>query len=220
MTSDLMADYATAGFGGRLEPGPRPALVCIDLARAYVDPASPLYAGVEASLAASLRLVERVRAARMPIVWTRVELQPGVGEGGIFQRKVPALRCFETGNPLADFAEGCVPAPGEWVLTKQYASAFAGTALAAHLTALRIDTLLICGWSTSGCVRATAVDACQHGFVPVVVRQAVGDRHPAPHEANLFDIQGKYGEVLDEEAVVDYLDGLSGGAADRSGAGR
>jgi len=208
-SSDLGDDYAAAGFGGRLEPGPRPALVCVDLARAYVDPASPLYAGVEDSLVASLRLVGAARAARIPIVWTRVELQPGVGEAGIFQRKVPALRCFEAGNPLGDLAEGCEPAPGEWVLTKQCASAFAGTALAAHLTAKRIDTVLVCGWSTSGCVRATAVDACQVGFVPIVVREAVGDRHPAPHEANLFDIQGKYGEVVALAEAEAYLGGLA-----------
>ena len=82
------------------------------------------------------------------------------------------------------------------VITKQYASAFFGTTLASTLTSLGVDTLLIAGVSTSGCVRASAVDSCQHGFIPLVVRDAVADRHPAPHEANLFDLQAKYAEVV------------------------
>jgi nicotinamidase-related amidase len=95
------------------------------------------------------------------------------------------------------------------VLTKQYASAFFGTSLASTLTASRVDTLLIAGVSTSGCVRATALDACQYGFVPWVVRDAVGDRHPAPHEANLFDLQAKYAEVVGLDTALGYLAGLA-----------
>jgi nicotinamidase-related amidase len=97
------------------------------------------------------------------------------------------------------------------VVTKQYASAFFGTTLASQLKALGVDTVLIAGVSTSGCVRATAVDACQHGFVPLVVRDAVGDRHPGPHEANLFDLQAKYAEVVDLEAAAAYLASLERG---------
>ena len=88
------------------------------------------------------------------------------------------------------------------MITKQYASAFFGTTLASTLTALGVDTLLIAGVSTSGCIRATALDACQHGFIPLVVRDAVGDRHPAPHEANLFDLQAKYAEVVSLDTVA------------------
>jgi maleamate amidohydrolase len=98
------------------------------------------------------------------------------------------------------------------VITKQYASAFFGTSLASTLTALHVDTLLIAGVSTSGCVRASALDACQHGFVPLVVRDAVGDRHPAPHEANLFDLQAKYAEVISLAEVRCYLAGLQASA--------
>jgi maleamate amidohydrolase len=98
------------------------------------------------------------------------------------------------------------------VITKQYASAFFGTSLASTLTALHVDTLLIAGVSTSGCVRASALDACQHGFVPLVVRDAVGDRHPAPHEANLFDLQAKYAEVISLAEVRRYLAGLQASA--------
>ena len=109
---------------------------------------------------------------------------------------------------LAAFAEGLEPIAGETVISKQYASAFFGTTLSSTLTALGVDTVLIAGLSTSGCVRASAVDCCQHGFVPIVVREAVGDRAPGPHEANLFDLQAKYAEVVSLSDVVDYLDHL------------
>ncbi|HET8691446.1 MAG TPA: isochorismatase family protein, partial [Steroidobacteraceae bacterium] len=124
-------------------------------------------------------------------------------------RKLPALASFERGRhpELAAFAQGLEPRPGEQVFTKQYASAFFGTGLAEALRALGVDTVLIAGVSTSGCVRASAVDACQHGFVPLVVREAVGDRHPAPHEANLFDLQAKYAEVISLEEAERYLGG-------------
>lgn len=123
---------------------------------------------------------------------------------------MPALACFQDGThpELAAFAEGLEPKPGETVITKQYASAFFGTPLSSLLASLGVDTLLIAGVSTSGCIRATAVDACQHGYVPLVVREAVGDRHPAPHEANLFDLQAKYAEVVTLETARAYLAGL------------
>jgi nicotinamidase-related amidase len=144
-----------------------------------------------------------------------VVYQPGGRDGGVFFRKVPALSCFEAGaHPdLAAFAEGLDPAPGETVISKQYASAFFGTSLSSTLTALGVDTVLIAGLSTSGCVRASAVDCCQHGFVPVVVREAVGDRAPGPHEANLFDLQAKYAEVANLATVRQYLKSLPRPAA-------
>jgi nicotinamidase-related amidase len=106
---------------------------------------------------------------------------------------------------LQAFASGLEPLPDETVITKQYASAFFGTSLSSTLVALRIDTLLICGVSTSGCVRATAVDACQAGFIPLVVRDAVGDRAAGPHEATLFDLQAKYAEVVSLDGALTYL---------------
>jgi len=109
---------------------------------------------------------------------------------------------------LAAFAAGLEPAADETVISKQYASAFFGTTLASTLTALGVDTVLIAGLSTSGCVRASAVDCCQHGFIPVVVREAVGDRAVGPHEANLFDLQAKYAEVASLSDVLSYLNGL------------
>jgi len=193
-----------------LSPGRRPALLVVDFVRAYLEPGSPLYAGVEDARAAAARLLARAREAGIPVMHTNVAYEPGGADGGVFFRKLPALASFERGRhpELAAFAEGLEPAPGEPVFTKQFASAFFGTRLAETLHAAGIDTLLIAGLSTSGCVRASAVDACQHGFVPLVVREAVGDRHPAPHEANLFDLQAKYAEVISLAEAERYLDSV------------
>jgi maleamate amidohydrolase len=141
------------------------------------------------------------------VIYTRVAYGPDGVDGGLFFKKVGALRHFVagTGSDLGEIMPEVAPRPDELVIVKQYASAFFGTTLAATLTARGIDTLVICGVSTSGCVRATAVDAISSGYVPIVVRQAVGDRDPRPHEANLFDLQAKYAEVCDEPEVVAKL---------------
>lgn len=185
-----------AAFGGRLEPGRRPALLCVDFVRAYLEGGSPLFADVEPARQATAQLLLAAREAGVPVLHTRVEYLPGGSDGGLFYRKVPALACLQRGSPLAEFARELEPRADEVVITKQYASAFFGTSLATTLQVQRVDTLVIAGVSTSGCVRATAVDALQHGFVPLVVREAVGDRAPGPHEASLADIQAKYGEVI------------------------
>jgi maleamate amidohydrolase len=194
--TDLAADYAKAGFGGHLPFGDRPAVLVVDVCRAYLDPASPLYAGAEGALAANVTLVAAARAASVPVLFTRVRYSANGLDGGLFYRKVPALAAYLDDNPLGDFDDALRPQVDDIVVTKQYASAFFGTSLAASLNAQGIDTLVITGFSTSGCVRATALDALQHGFVPYVVREACGDRAPGPHQANLFDLQAKYAEVV------------------------
>jgi nicotinamidase-related amidase len=208
MSDTLEESYASGGFGHALEPGRRPALIVIDFVGAYLVPGSPLYAGVESARDAARELLLAARAAGIPVLHTNVSYQRGGRDGGVFFRKLPALACFEAGaHPeLAAFGAGLEPAEGETVITKQYASAFFGTSLASTLTALGVDTLLIAGVSTSGCIRASALDACQHGFIPLVVRDAVGDRHAAPHEANLFDLQAKYAEVVSLAWTKKYLE--------------
>jgi maleamate amidohydrolase len=168
---------------------------------AYFEPASPLYAGVEPVLEALIPLAAAARAAGVPVLFTRVEyVDPA--EGGLFYRKVPALRCFDAGNPLGDFHPRLRPEAGDFVLTKRFPSAFFGTYLAAMLTAMRVDTVLLTGLSTSGCVRATAVDALCHGFVPLVVEDCVGDRSADVHAANLFDLQAKTADLVRSAAVL------------------
>lgn len=202
--SDIAQNYAGA-FDGHLGFGKAPALLIVDVVMAYLEPSSSLYAGVEAALASNERLAAAARAAGVPLIFTNVEYAPGGTNGGLFYKKIPALKAFDKGSPLGAFAPTLQPAPGDRVVTKQYASAFFGTGLAEMLRAMGVDTLLITGYSTSGCVRATALDALQSGFAPFVVRDACGDRHAAPHEANLFDLQAKYAEVISEADAIGKL---------------
>jgi len=205
--SDLNDDYSSAGFGRALEWGTAPAVLVIDMVAAYFHPGAELYMGSRDCLDSAARVVAAARAGGVPVIYTRVAYGPDGVDGGLFFKKVGALRHFVagTGSDLGEIMPEVAPRPDELVIVKQYASAFFGTTLAATLTARGIDTLVICGVSTSGCVRATAVDAISSGYVPIVVRQAVGDRDPRPHEANLFDLQAKYAEVCDEPEVVAKL---------------
>lgn len=205
---DLTADYAAAQFGGALRPGQRPALILVDFVMAYLDPKSPLYAGVESAFESAARILSAARKAEIPVIFTNVVYTEGGKDGGVFFRKIGALQAFIKGNPMGDFSPSLEPEDGELVISKHYASAFFGTSLASTLTAMTVDTLIITGLSTSGCVRATAVDACQHGFIPMVVREAVGDRDPRPHDANLFDLQAKYAEVVFESHILAYLENI------------
>lgn len=198
---DVAANYATA-FDGHLAFGKRPALLIVDFVMAYLDPSSPLYAGVEDALASNERLVALARELDIPVLFTNVVYEPGGANGGLFYQKIPALQVFDAGSPLGEFPPSLQPADDEHIISKQYASAFFGTGLAETLQDMAIDTLVITGLSTSGCVRATALDALQHGFAPFVVREACGDRHPAPHEASLFDLQAKYAEVVTEAEAM------------------
>ena len=201
---DLTSNYRGV-LDGQLPFGESPAVLIVDVVMAYLDPASPLYAGVEGALASCERLVAAARTASVPVIFTNVEYQPGGKDGGVFYRKVPALSVFERGSSLGAFPPTLQPLPGELIVIKQYASAFFATPLASSLSASGIDSLLIGGFSTSGCIRATALDACQHGFIPFVVSDACGDRHPDPHAANLFDLQAKYAEVVGESDVLKLL---------------
>lgn len=207
--SSLEADYEGAGFGRPLEWGSAPAVLVVDMVRAYFEPGAELYMGSRDCLDATARVLAAARGGGVPVIYTRVEYGPGGIDGGLFFKKVGALRHFVagTGNRLGEIMPEIAPQPTDLVIAKQYASAFFGTSLAATLAAGRVDTLVVCGVSTSGCVRATAVDAISYGYLPVVVRQAVGDRDPRPHEASLFDLAAKYAEVWDETAVVKRLAG-------------
>lgn len=201
-----MSDPAGEPFDGHLAFGKRPALLVIDVVRAYLDPASPLYApAFVAALPTISRLIAAARAGAVPVIYTNVVYQAGGGDGGLFYRKVPALKAFDAGAPLGRFPDAISPAADEIVVSKQYASAFFGTSLASTLHAAAVDTVLLCGFSTSGCVRASALDALQTGFRPFVVADACADRAPGQHEANLFDLQAKYAEVIDAETALTLL---------------
>ena len=208
--SDAVSDAVSGAvgeeaFGATLVPGDRPVVLVVDLVAAYFTAGSPLCLDAQSCLASAGRVVAAAREAGVPVVHTRVSYAEGGVDGGVFFRKVPALRHLVGDGPLGRPAAPTAPEPGEVVVTKQYASAFFATSLASTLTAMGVDTVVVVGVSTSGCVRASAVDAVQHGFVPLVVRDAVGDRGVAEHEANLHDLATKYAEVVGEGEVVAYL---------------
>ena len=208
--NDNLADNYKKAFDNRLGFGARPALILVDFVEAYFAKDSPLYAGVDDALVSALRIREAARAAGIAVFYTNVVYHPGGADGGTFFRKVPALAAFVVGNPLGAWPAGLEPADGEIVISKQYPSAFFGTSLAATLTAAGVDTLIITGLTTSGCIRATCIDTVSNGFIPIVVADACGDRHEAPHEANLFDMNAKYADVVDEAAAIGYLSGFAG----------
>jgi len=204
---DLSADYQAAGFSGRLAFGRQPALLVIDVVEAYLQKYSPLYAGVEDARDSNIRLVDAARRAGIPVIFTNVTYNAGGVDGGVFFRKVPALKVFLPGSPLGAFPAGIEPRADELVVSKQYPSAFFGTSVAPTLRAMGVDTVVMGGFSTSGCVRASAMDAMQHGFIPYVVREACGDRDSRPHEASLFDLQAKYAEVVSEVEAIALMGG-------------
>lgn len=198
-----------AGFGRRLTPGRRPALILVDFVKAYFEPGAQLYMGLDSCLHSAARILIAARKAGILIVHTQVSFSEGGVDGGVFFHKIDALKHFVGNAPLGEIMPEVKPLSSEVVIVKQYASSFFGTTLASTLQANGVDTLIVTGVSTSGCVRATAVDAIQHGFIPLVCREAVGDRSDGPHEANLFDLQAKYAEVMSEESILQYLSSLT-----------
>ncbi|MEM7566765.1 MAG: isochorismatase family protein [Pseudomonadota bacterium] len=207
MADDLDANYARARYHAPQTWGTRPAVVMVDFARAYFDENEPLYGGegCAAALQNAIRLAPATRMAGAPLVFTEVKYKRGGADGGAFFAKVPALACFEEGRASQEMAEGLEVGPDDLLVTKQYPSAFFGTALEATLRWLKVDTLLLAGVTTSGCVRATCIDSISHGFVTIVVSDAVGDRAAGPHEANLFDMSAKYADLATTDEAIAYL---------------
>jgi maleamate amidohydrolase len=205
MMEALQANYQGV-FDGRIGFGRKPAVLVVDFIRAYTTPGAALYAPeVITAVQETVDLLALARQKSVPIIYTRVLYHPNGLDGGLFVQKVPLLRQLIPGEPLAEIVPELPPAPEDVILVKQYASAFFGTSLAAMLTSQGVDTVILVGCSTSGCVRATAVDGLQYGFRVIVPRECVADRHPAPHQANLFDIHSKYGDVVGKDEVMEYL---------------
>jgi maleamate amidohydrolase len=203
--SDLANNYKGV-FDGRIGFGKRPALLIVDFINAYVTEGAPLFApDVVTAVDETIPLLSLARAKLIPVLFTKVLYNKNFRDGGIFIQKVPVLKTMVEGEPLAEIVPQLTPVESDIIIVKQYASAFFGTSLAATLTSLGVDTILLTGCSTSGCIRASAVDGMQYGFRVIVPRECVADRHPGPHEANLFDINSKYGDVVEKSEVMEYL---------------
>ena len=213
--SDVLAEYArlrqefrAKGFGSRVGFGQRPALLAVDFITGFTDRRSPLAGDLDSQLAATNMLLEPARAAGIPIVFSTVAYDRELQEAGVWIRKIPSTKWLVEGSEWVEVDKRLEQRPNETTLVKKYASCFFGTDLAARLVSRQVDTLIITGCTTSGCVRATAVDACSYGFRTIVVAEAVGDRAALPHVASLFDIEAKYGDVVSVDEALVYLQGL------------
>jgi len=193
-----------AGFGERQGAGRRPALLVIDMSLGFTSPDSPLHCELEDVVEAIQKLLAAARAKGLPIVYTTVSY--GEGDKAVakaFIDKIPILLTLAAGSSFTEIDPRLTPRPDEPVLNKLFASAFFGTPLQSLLAAHDCDSVIVTGASTSGCVRATAVDVLQNGYRLTIPREAVGDRNAAAHEQALYDIDAKYGDVVSlEEALV------------------
>lgn len=209
MDSATRAAYASRRIGRSQAPGQSPCLVVVDLTYGFTDPALPLGCDAATALRATAELLDAARAMGLPRVFTKVEYEPGdLAVAAAFIEKMPALATLTPGSHASTIDAAVAPLPDEPVLRKLFASAFYGTPLSSLLAATGCDSVIITGASTSGCVRATAVDALQHGYRVVVPADATADRAVAPHEAALFDIAAKYGEVVTTTEVLALLRSL------------
>jgi maleamate amidohydrolase len=196
-------DYAARGMRRRTGFGTAPCILVIDFQYGMTDPACPLgSSNQDAPIAVARRVLAAAREAGLPVVYTRVAYRDDLADGGLFVEKVPALGTLTLGSRWVEIDDRVAPAPGDYLLTKRHSSAFIGTELQQVLQNRGIDTVVTVGCSTSGCVRQTAVDAQAYGFRSVVVADAVGDRSPAQHRANLIDLDGKYADVVTADEAI------------------
>lgn len=206
---EVLETYRSRGFASRVGYGERPAVLVVDLILGFTESESPLGSDLDDVIAATVVLLGQARAATVPVFFTTTAYDADMADGGLFPSKVPSLEVLKRGDRWTELDPRLERQADELLLEKQYASAFFGTDLISILEAQNIDTLLIAGCTTSGCIRASVVDALQNGYRAIVPAACVGDRAREPHHANLLDIDAKYGDVTSLEEVVDYLGRVS-----------
>lgn len=202
--NELNETYAAAGFGTPAQRGRRPALVVVDFTRAFTEPAFPTGADMATEVRRTADLAKIARGNGLPALFTAIEYT-SPSEGRVWHQKAPGMASLKRGSAGVELDPRLGRQPEDIVVTKQGPSAFFGTGLAPLLIGLGVDTVVICGATTSGCVRASVVDAVQYGFPVLVPRECVADRAAGPHEANLFDMQAKYADVISADDAASYL---------------
>ncbi len=209
-TQDKHAIYERAQMGHTLGYGKKPAIVVVDFQLGFTAPEqSPLAGNLDAEVAATNEIIAAARKKGVPVIFTVVGYDPHrQADAGLWPEKVPSLRLLTLGSDLVELDPRLDRQDEDLVIVKKYASGFFGTYLASTLTMNGVDTLIVTGCTTSGCVRATVMDALANGFRPIVPIEAIGDRAQEPHEANVFDIGAKYGDVVQTSEVVTYLENL------------
>jgi len=200
--------YAKARLGESVTMGSRPAVLVVDCSCGFTDPACTLGSDLTAEVEATQRLLDAARAKGLLVVFTTIGYEPSLKDGGLWLQKVPTLAELQIGSRWVEIDSRLEPREDETVVLKKGASAFFGTNLASILLSQDVDSVILCGATTSGCIRATAIDLLQYGFPTLVPRECVGDRAQAPHEANLFDIQAKYADVASLEEALAYVESV------------
>ena len=200
--------YAKAGLGQAVTLGRRPAVLVVDFSCGFTDPECPLGSDLTAQVEATRRLLDAAREKGLPVIYTTIGFEPSLKDGGLWMQKVPALGVLQVGSTWVDIDPRLDPREDETVILKKGASSFFGTNLASVLISQAVDSVILCGATTSGCIRATAIDLLQYGYPTLVPRECVGDRAQAPHDANLFDIQAKYADVVSLDEALAYVESV------------
>jgi maleamate amidohydrolase len=208
--------YAEARLGESVTMGSRPAVLVVDFSCGFTDPECALGSDLSAEVDATRRLLDAAREKALPVIFTTIGFEQSLKDGGLWLQKVPSLGDLQLGGRWVEIDPRLERQPEETVIVKKGASAFFGTNLASVLIAQDIDSVILCGATTSGCIRATAIDLLQYGFPTLVPRECVGDRAQAPHEANLFDIQAKYADVVPLEDALAYVENVASAVAARA----
>jgi maleamate amidohydrolase len=214
MSDDTGRIYERARLGQSITPGSRPAVLVVDFSRGFTDPECTMGSDLTSEVEATTRVLAAAREKGLPVIFTTIGFEPNLKDGSLWLQKAPGLADLQVGGKWVDIDPRLERAEDEVVILKKGASAFFGTNLPSVLVSQGVDTIVLCGATTSGCIRATAVDLLQYGYPTLVPRECVGDRAQGPHEANLIDIQAKYAEVLPVEDALSYLEGVG----DRVGA--
>jgi maleamate amidohydrolase len=205
--------YAQARLGESVTMGSRPAVLVVDFSCGFTDPQCDLGSDLSAEVEATRRLLDAAREKGLPVIFTTIGFEQSLKDGGLWLQKVPSLGDLQLGGRWVEIDPRLERRPEETVIVKKGASAFFGTNLAAVLISQRVDSVILCGATTSGCIRATAIDLLQHGFPTLVPRECVGDRAQAPHDANLFDIQAKYADVIPLQDALAYVESVASAVA-------
>ena len=203
--------YRKQNFGNSSGFGGRPALLIVDFVNGFADPDQFGGGNIGEAIAATRALLASAREAKIPVAFTRVVYADDGSDAGVFCDKAPGLKNLTEHSESSQVVDSLAPAAGEYVLRKTQPSAFFGTGLAAWLAGRQVDTLLVAGCTTSGCVRASVVDSMSYNFRTIVVTDCVGDRALGPHEANLFDMGQKYADLVSSGDVIGYLAGIAAG---------
>jgi len=202
--------YAAARLGQSITLGSRPAVLVVDFSCGFTDPECTLGADMTAEVDATKRLLDAARAKGLPVVFTTIGYEPSLKDGGLWLQKVPSLGELQIGGRWVELDPRLEPRDDETIVLKKGASAFFGTNLSSILVSQGVDSVILCGATTSGCIRATAIDLLQYGYPTLVPRECVADRAQAPHEANLFDINAKYADVVPLDDVLEYVESVPG----------